>query len=102
MKILYLNPPSDVAPSPELLVRRGYEVVPVSARQDALALIRREHFDAVLIAEEIAEPETLEFTAKVQSTQPEVLVFLFNECGFELLTALESLAPLQNANERVN
>jgi hypothetical protein len=102
MKILYLNPTNDVAPTPELLVGRGYEAVPVTAREDALASIRKEHFDAVLIAQGIEQPETLEFTGKVQRTQPEALAFLFNDCGFELLAALESLGAPEKVNEKVN
>jgi DNA-binding NtrC family response regulator len=102
MRVLYLHPTRDAVPPPEGLMRRGYEVVPVTALPDALALIRTEHFDAVVIAEEIEDPGIIDFTADVHRSKPELPVFLLNDWNSDLLAALESLGARENSDEGVN
>ncbi len=102
IRVLYLSSMSDVEPTPEPLTGPGYELVPVAAQHDALALIHMERFDAVVIADEIAEAKILEFISSVQSAKPELPVFLFNDWVRELLAALGLLEMLEDAGERLN
>jgi hypothetical protein len=102
LRVLYLSSANDVEPARELLIGPGYELVPVAARQNALALIRTKRFDAVVIADEIAAPEILDFIAIVQRAQPQLPVFLFNDWVAKLLAALEWLEMLECAGQTPN
>ena len=62
-----------------------------SSRADALAMMRRQLFDALVID---CAQDTLDiqnFTAKAQCLQPSLAVFLVDEWGDELVTGLEKL-----------
>ena len=63
-----------------------------SSGADALAIMRRRMFDALVT--DCAEDtlDILNFTAKAQGLQPSLAVFLANEWGNELATGLEELA----------
>jgi DNA-binding response OmpR family regulator len=97
MRLLFLDPTSDVAPPPELLKSREHEVLTARTCLEALALVRTEHFDAVVIIEEMENPEILEFTASVHRAQSELPVFLLNDWDSELLAALESPETTEDA-----
>ncbi len=62
-----------------------------SSGVDALAMMRRQIFDALVID---CAPDRLDiqnFTAKAQGLQPSLAVFLADEWGDELVTGLEEL-----------
>ncbi len=103
MRVLYLGATSDAQPTPEALLRRGYEVVPVQALHDELEFIRREHFDAIVIPEEIEDPEIIvEFAAHAHRAQPKLPVFLLNDWVFDLLETLDSLGTPEQTRQTVN
>jgi hypothetical protein len=99
MRILYLNPESFPGKTDELLRKRGHNVVPASACLEALEMIRRQSFDAVVMAGEDENPELLDFTVKAHRMHPELSVFLANDWGPDLPMALESLQVLGNVDE---
>ncbi len=103
MKVLYLNATSGAQPTPEALLHQGYEVVPVRALHDALELVRTEHFDAIVVPEELKNPENMiDFTADAHRVQPELWVFPLNDGVFDLLATLESLGSPAHFYETVN
>jgi DNA-binding NtrC family response regulator len=103
MRVLYLSETSDAQPTPEALLRHGYQVVPVQALHDALELVRTEHFDAIVVPEEMEDPEIMTaFTAHAHRAQPKLPVFLLNDWVFDLLAALESLGMPENTHEAAN
>ena len=60
-----------------------------SSGADALAMMRRQIFDA-LVMDRAQDPlDTRSFTAKAQGLQPSLAVFLADEWGDELATGLE-------------
>jgi hypothetical protein len=61
-----------------LLKVLGYDVTYSRTRHQALELMRERPFDAVLIQEADAEPETINFTLDAHRTRPEVPIFLVN------------------------
>jgi hypothetical protein len=66
-------------------------VATASSGSDALAMMRRQIFDALVID---CAQDTLDiphFTAKAQGLQPSLAVLLADEWGDELLTGLEEL-----------
>ena len=67
-------------------------MVTASSGAHALAIMRRQMFDALVT--DCAEDtlDILNFTAKAQGLQPSLAVFLANEWGDELATGLEELA----------
>jgi DNA-binding NtrC family response regulator len=99
MRILYLKPEPFSGNTAEFLRQRGYQVVLVSACIEALQMIRSQSFDAVVIGGEDENPEVLDFTVKAHRMQPELPVFLANDWGPELPTALDSLEGLGKAGE---
>ncbi|MBZ5664149.1 MAG: hypothetical protein LAO30_06045 [Acidobacteriia bacterium] len=99
MRILYLNPEPSPENTRELLRQRGYRVALVCACVEALEMIRGQSFDAVVISGEDENPEVLDFTVKAHRMQPELPVFLANDWGPELPTALESLEGLAKEGE---
>ena len=63
-----------------------------SSGADALAIMRRQMFDALVMDCAQDTLDILNFTARVQGLQPSLAVFLANEWGDELATGLEELA----------
>ena len=59
----------------------------------------QQSFDAVVIGGEDENPEVLDFTVKAHRMQPELPVFLANDCGPELPTVLDSREGLGKAGE---
>ena len=58
---------------------------------DALAMMRRQIFDALVMDCAQDTVDILNFTAKAQGLQPSLAVFLADEWGDELATGLEEL-----------
>ena len=69
-------------------------MVTASSSSDALAIMRRQMFDALVT--DCAEDtiDILNFTANAQGLQPSLAVFLANEWGDELATGLEELVDV--------
>ena len=67
-------------------------MVTASNCTDALALMRRQLFDALVMDCAQDTLDILNFTAKAQGLQPSLAVFLADEWGDELATGLEELA----------
>ncbi len=99
MRILFLNSEPFIGETSELLNQRGYELVSVCACIEGLEVIRKENFDAVVIAGKDENPEILDFTNKAHRIRPELPVFLANDWGAELPTALQSLEGIEKAGE---
>ena len=89
MHILYLNPNSILGTTGKTLRQRGHVVFFRTTYADALELLRRQNFDAVVIEDEEENTEILDFTAKAHQWQPATPVFLANDWGSELPIALE-------------
>ena len=62
-----------------------------SSGADALAMMRRQLFDALVMDCAQDTLDILNFTAKAQGLQPSLAVFLADEWGDELVTGLEEL-----------
>lgn len=99
-KILYFSPQSSTAPKAVLFTGQGNDVVTASSVAEALAIMRRQMFDALVV--DCAEDtlDLLNFTAKAQSLQPSLAVFLAGDRGDELVTGLQEfggvMTMLQN------
>ena len=67
-------------------------MVAANSGADALAVMRRQMFDALVT--DCAEDtlDILNFTARAQGLQPSLAVFVANEWGDELATGLEELS----------
>ena len=66
-------------------------MVTASNCTDALALMRRQLFDALVMDCAQDTLDILNFTAKAQGLQPSLAVFLADEWGDDLATGLEEL-----------
>ena len=62
-----------------------------SSGADAVAMMGRQIFDALVLDCAHDTLDILNFTAKAQGLQPSLAVFLADEWGDELLTGLEEL-----------
>ena len=62
-----------------------------SSGVDALAMMHRQIFDALVMDCTQDRLDILNFTAKAQGLQPSLAVFLADEWGDELVTGLEEL-----------
>lgn len=89
MHLLYLNPNSILGTTGKILRQRGHVVFFCTTCADALELLRRQSFDAVVIEDEEENTEILEFTARAHQWQPATPVFVANDWGPELPIALE-------------
>lgn len=68
---------------------RGHDVLTTSRVADALAIMRMQSFDAMVLdcAEDAVDISN--FTARAQGLQPSLAVFLASEWGDELASGLE-------------
>jgi DNA-binding NtrC family response regulator len=89
MHILYLNPNSILGTTGKILRQRGHDVFFRTTCTEALELLRRQNFEAVVIEDEEENTEVLDFTAKAHQWRPATPVFLANDWGPELPVALE-------------
>ena len=92
MKILYFNPSEKPDPGAQRMTWQGHEVVGARTHDQAIAMIRSRHFDAVVIDDACADRGLIEFTLQVHLLQPELPVFLLSDWGSELKAELQSLA----------
>ena len=90
-KILYFNPDLVGGKCARIIRRQGHDSVIANSVDDALALMRSQIFDALVIDCAKYSLDILNFTAKAQGLQPSLAVFLADEWGDELATGLEKL-----------
>lgn len=90
-KILYFNPELVRGKYVDIIWQRGHDVATASSGTDAIAMMRRQSFDALVIDCAQDTLDILNFTAKAQGLQPSLAVFLADEWGDELVTGLEKL-----------
>jgi len=69
-------------------------VVTTTKTADALSQLRRHSFDALVMDHEQETVDVINFTTKAHCLQPALPVFLADEWGDELLTALEEVTDL--------
>jgi hypothetical protein len=90
-KILYFNPESVPDKYGHIIWQRGHDVATASSGADALAMMRSEIFDALVMD---CAPDTLDilnFTAKARGLQPSLAVFLVDEWAMSLQPAWKNL-----------
>jgi hypothetical protein len=75
----------------DIIRQRGHDVATASSGADALAMMRRQIFDVLVMDCAQDTLDILNFTAKAQGLQPSLAVFLADEWGDELATGLEEL-----------
>jgi hypothetical protein len=87
-KILYFNPESVYGKYVDIIRQRGHDVATASSASDALAMMRRQIFDALVMdcAQDMLDIQN--FTAMAQGLQPSIAVFLDDDWGDELVTGL--------------
>ncbi len=74
-----------------MMRQQGHEVVTTSRGADALAMMRGQSFDALVVDCAQDTADILNFTAKAHGLQPSLAVFLADEWGDELATGLGEL-----------
>jgi hypothetical protein len=90
-KILYFNPESVYGKYVDLIRQREHDVATASSGTDALAMMRRQIFDALVMDSAQDMLDIQNFTAMAQGLQPSLAVFLADEWGDELAAGLEEL-----------
>ena len=91
-KILYFNPDPFYGKCCNMMRRRGHAVVTAISAWEALALLRKEIFDALVVDCERDALDILAFTARVHRLQPFLPVFVAAEWAPDLANALDELA----------
>jgi len=87
-KILYFNSELVCGKCVDI-IRQGHDVVTASSGADALAMMRGQLFDALVMDHAQDTLDILTFTAKAQGLQPSLAVSRADEWGDELVTGLE-------------
>ena len=75
-----------------MMLHRGHAVVTAISPGEALALLHRQVFDALVVDCERDALDILSFTAMVQRLQPFLAVFVAAEWAADLAYALDELA----------
>lgn len=100
MTILYLNPHSVIGTCGETIRQRGYEVVLTSKRCDALELMSKQSFDALVIEDAEEDNALLDFTIQAHRMQPATPQFLADDWGPDLLRGLEQFVGTTEVSHR--
>ncbi len=90
-KIFYFNPESVYGKYVDIIRQQAHDVATTSNSTDALAMMGRQIFDALVIDSAQDMLDIQNFTAKAQGLQPSLAVFLADEWGDELAAGLEEL-----------
>ena len=90
-KILYFNPQSVDGKSVEIIRGQGHDVATASSAADALKIMHRQIFDALVVDCPQDALDILNLTVKAQGLQPSLAIFLADEWGDDLATGLEEL-----------
>jgi len=99
MKILYVDPLGQCGLVKAELVQAGHRVTCATELDEALDMIATQCFSAVLIAEEVDDPEVFEFISKVHRERPEVLVFQLSVWRSELAETLEMVEAMEQGGD---
>jgi hypothetical protein len=89
--ILYFNPEPGPSKYVGVMHQRGHDVVITNSSAEALAIMRGQSFDALVIECAQETVDITAFTSKAHGLQPSLAVFLADEWGDELATGLEEL-----------
>lgn len=89
--ILYFNPEPGLGKYVDMMCQRGHDVVITNSSAEALAIMRGQSFDALVIDCAQETVDITAFTSKAHGLQPSLAVFLADEWGDELATGLEEL-----------
>jgi len=93
MNILYFNPNSTPGAESRMITDPCDDIVSIGIQADALRLIHKQSFDAVVIESAVAEDSRLlDFTLEVYGVKPKLPVFMTNDWGTELPMGLACLA----------
>jgi len=92
MNILYFNSSSTPGAESGVITDRCDDIVSTGIQADALRLIQKQSFDAVVIENEAEDSKLLDFTLEVYGLRPQLPVFLTNDWGTELPMGLKGLA----------
>ena len=92
MNILYFNPSSRSGAKCPMISDRRDDIVSTAIQADALRLIHKRSFDAVVIESEVEDSNVLDFTLEVYEVKPTLPVFLTKDWGMELPMGLQDLA----------
>lgn len=92
MNILYFNPSSTSGADGSMITDPGADIVSTGVQADALRLIHKQSFDAVVIESEAEDSRVLDFTLEVYGVRPKLPVFLTNDWGTDLPMGLKGLA----------
>jgi hypothetical protein len=87
-KIFYFNPESVYGKYVDIIRQQEHNLVTTSNSADALAMMRRQIFGALVIDSAQDMLDIQNFTAKAQGLQPSLAVFLADEWADELVTGL--------------
>jgi len=90
-RILYFNPNPVCGKCTKIIKQQGHDSVIAHSVGDALAMMRSQIFDALVMECAQYSVDILNFTAKAQGLQPSLAVFLAEEWGDELAIGLEEL-----------
>ncbi len=90
-RILYFNPTFVANKYVEMMRQRRHDVVATNRPADALAMMRGQCFDALVMDCAQDAVDILNFTVKAHGLQPSLAVFLADEWGDDLATGLEEL-----------
>ena len=90
-KILCFNPESLYGKYVDIIRQQGHDVATTSNSANALAMMRRQIFDALVIDSADDMLDIQNFTAKAQGLQPSLAVYLADEWSDELAARLEEL-----------
>jgi hypothetical protein len=99
MNILYINRQSAWGETGYAMKTRGHTIVPRNGCIDALETIPNGSFDAVLIEDE-NENDLLDFIIEAHHLQPKLPIFVANDWGPDLLTAIEEFGQFAKALHR--
>jgi hypothetical protein len=77
-----------------MMHQRGHDVVITNRSVEALAIMRGQSFDALVMECRQETVDIPEFTSKAHGLQPSLAVFLADEWGDELAMGLEELVHL--------
>jgi len=92
MNILYFNPSSTSGGDSRLITDPSDDIVFTDGQTEAIRLIHKQNFDAVVIESEAEDSKVLDFTLQVYGARPKLPVFLTNDWGTELPMGLKDLA----------
>jgi hypothetical protein len=90
-RILYFNPTFVANKYVEMMRQGRHDVVATNRPADALAMMRGQCFDALVMDCAQDAVDILNFTVKAHGLQPSLAVFLADEWGDDLATGLEEL-----------